>query len=83
MNQQPTCARRHAALELDLTALLERSASGDAEAFAQFYDATAVAGYGLALRVVGNRALAQDITQEAYLGLWRAASRFNRNGEPP
>jgi RNA polymerase sigma-70 factor (ECF subfamily) len=77
MNQQPTCVRRHAAPELDLAALLERTANGDAEAFAQFYDATAAAAYGLALRVVGNRALAEDVTQEAYLGLWRAASRFN------
>jgi RNA polymerase sigma-70 factor, ECF subfamily len=79
MNQRPTRVRRHAPPELDLAALLERTARGDAEAFAQFYDATAGAAYGLALRVVGNRALAEDVTQEAYLGLWRAAGRFNRH----
>ena len=83
MNQRATRVRRHAPPELDLAALLERTARGDAEAFAQFYVATAAAAYGLAMRVVGNRALAEDVTQEAYLGLWRAAGRFNRHREPP
>jgi RNA polymerase sigma-70 factor, ECF subfamily len=59
--------------------LLERTASGDREAFAEFYDTTAASAHGLALRVVGNRALAEEVTQEAYLALWRAAGRFNRH----
>jgi DNA-binding NarL/FixJ family response regulator len=54
MNQRATRVRRHALPELDLAALLERTAKGDAEAFAQFYDAPAAAAYGLALRVVGT-----------------------------
>ena len=29
--------------------------------------------------MVANRVLAEDITQEAYLGLWQAAGRFNRH----
>jgi RNA polymerase sigma-70 factor (ECF subfamily) len=79
MNSRPTHGCLEANPQLDLAALLERTASGDREAFAQFYDATAAAAHGLALRVVGNRALAQDVTQEAYLALWRAAGRFNRD----
>ncbi len=79
MNQGPTRLRHYTPSELDLAALLERTARGDAESFAQFYDATATAAYGLALRVVANRALAEDITQEAYLGLWQSAGRFNRH----
>jgi RNA polymerase sigma-70 factor, ECF subfamily len=79
MNQRATRVRRHTPAELDLAVLLERAAEGDAEAFAQFYDGTAAAAYGLALRVVGERALAEDVTQEAYLALWRVAGRFNRH----
>jgi RNA polymerase sigma-70 factor (ECF subfamily) len=77
MNQPLTCTRPHASHELDLAVLLKRTASGDAEAFGQFYDATAAAAYGLALRVVTNRALAEEVTQEAYLDLWRAPRRFD------
>jgi RNA polymerase sigma-70 factor (ECF subfamily) len=79
MNSRPTHGCLEAPRQLDLAALLERAASGDRDAFAQFYDATATAAQGLALRVVGNRALAEEVTQEAYLALWRAAGRFNRN----
>lgn len=79
MNSLPTCGCRDAPPQLDLAVLLERTASGDREAFAQFYDATAAVAHGLALRVVGNRALAEDVTQEAYLALWRAAGRFDRH----
>jgi RNA polymerase sigma-70 factor, ECF subfamily len=79
MNSLPACGCLDAAPQLDLAALLERTASGDREAFAKFYDATAAAAHGLALRVVGSRALAEEVTQEAYLALWRAAGRFNRN----
>ena len=79
MNSRPTGGCLEAPPQLDLAALLERTASGDREAFAQFYDATAAAAHGLALRVVGNRALAEDVTQEAYLALWRVAGRFNRH----
>jgi RNA polymerase sigma-70 factor, ECF subfamily len=79
MNQRVTRVRQRAPAEPDLSALLERTAGGDAEAFAQFYDATAAAAYGLALRVVDNRALAEEVIQDAYLALWRAVGRFNRH----
>jgi hypothetical protein len=78
MNQGPTRLRHYAPPELDLAALLERAARGDAESFAQFYDAQPPP-LRSCLRVVANRALAEDITQEAYLGLWQSAGRFNRH----
>jgi RNA polymerase sigma-70 factor, ECF subfamily len=62
----------------ELADLLRRSARGDEAAFAQLYDATAPRTYGLALRVVRDPAQAQEVTQEAYLEVWRTASRFDQ-----
>lgn len=57
--------------------LLQRSARGDQQAFAELYDATSSRIYGLAVRVVRDPAQAEEVTQEAYLEVWRTASRFD------
>lgn len=57
--------------------LLVRSARGDQVAFAELYDATQGRVYGLAVRVVRDPAQAQEVTQEAYLEVWRTAGRFD------
>ena len=51
----------------DLASLLDRCGQGDEEAFTRLYDPTAPRAYGVALRVVGDQKLAEDVTQEAYL----------------
>lgn len=61
----------------DLAALLRTSALGDRDAFAALYDATAARVHGLALRVVRDRAQAEEVTQEAFLEIWRTAARFD------
>lgn len=61
----------------ELTELLRASARGDQAAFARFYDATSSRAYGLALRVVRNPAHAQEVTQEAYLEVWRSSARHD------
>jgi len=60
-----------------LTGLLQRSARGDRAAFAELYDATAARVHGLTLRVVRDPAQAEEVTQEAFLEIWRTASRFD------
>jgi RNA polymerase sigma-70 factor (ECF subfamily) len=62
----------------DLAALLEQCARGDERAFATLYDATASRAYGVALRVLRDPGLAEEVTQEAYLDLWRHAKRYDR-----
>jgi len=57
--------------------LLRLSSRGDQGAFAALYDATSRRAYGLALRVVRDPAQAEEVTQEAYLDIWRTASRFD------
>jgi RNA polymerase sigma-70 factor (ECF subfamily) len=56
--------------------LLTRSARGDENAFAQLYDATARRVHGLVLRVCRNPAIAQEVTQEVYLEVWRQSARY-------
>jgi RNA polymerase sigma-70 factor, ECF subfamily len=63
----------------DLAELLRRSARGDESSFASLYDATAPRVHGLVLRVVRDPAQAEEVTQEAYLEIWRTASRFDAN----
>lgn len=61
----------------DLADLLRASARGDQAAFAQLYDATASRAHGLALRVVRDPAQAEEVTQEAFLEVWKTAARFD------
>jgi RNA polymerase sigma-70 factor (ECF subfamily) len=60
-----------------LADLLKRSSRGDEGAFAEWYDATAARAFGLAVRVLRDRAQAEEVTQESYLDCWRHASRFD------
>jgi RNA polymerase sigma-70 factor (ECF subfamily) len=61
----------------DLAELLRLSSRGDQAAFARLYDATAPRVLGLAVRVVRDPAQAEEVTQEAYLEVWRTAARFD------
>ena len=57
--------------------LLREAGAGDESAFAAFYDATSARAYGLALRVIRDPAQAEEVTQEAYLKVWRNPSRYD------
>jgi len=58
--------------------LMELVDAGDTRAFEVIFDRHGGAGYSLALRMCGRRALADDIVQEAFLSLWRSASGYDR-----
>lgn len=59
-------------------ALLARVATGDHAAFVSLYDHMAPAAYGIAHRVVRNQALAEEITQDAFLQVWSSGRSFDR-----
>lgn len=56
--------------------LIEACRRGDRGAFEELVEATHRQAYGLALRVVSDRHEAEDVTQEAYLRVFRALPRF-------
>jgi RNA polymerase sigma-70 factor (ECF subfamily) len=63
--------------------LLALVARGDREAFARLYDLYSEAAYSLAVRIVRDRDLAADVVQDAFLAVWKQASRFDaRRGQP-
>src|SRR5262245_14412649 len=57
--------------------LLLAAARGDQEAIGRLYDRHQGTMYGLAMRITNDAGLAQDVVQEAMLGVWRNASRFD------
>jgi RNA polymerase sigma factor (sigma-70 family) len=57
-------------------AVVALTARSDEVALAELYDRYGRAAYGLALRVLRDESLAEDAVQEAFLAIWRGASRF-------
>ena len=51
---------------------------GDARAFEVIYERHSAAAFSLAYRMMGTRAGAEDVTQEAFLSMWRSGARYDR-----
>jgi RNA polymerase sigma-70 factor (ECF subfamily) len=60
-----------------LNRLILATAAQDQAAFAALYDLTRRKLFGIALTVLRRRDLAEDVLQEAYIRIWRSASRFD------
>ena len=71
----PSVARDH-----HLLALIAR---GDESAFREFYERHARTALGLAVRVLRDRALAEDAVQEAFLAAWRQAGSYRPESAKP
>ncbi|MDQ2677988.1 MAG: ECF RNA polymerase sigma factor SigK [Actinomycetota bacterium] len=56
--------------------LVARVALGDQEAFAELYDLVAPKVHSVVLRVLRDPAMAEEVTQEVMVELWRQAPRF-------
>ncbi len=57
--------------------LLARVAGGDESALRELYDRTSRRVYGLALAVLRDRVVAEDVALEVYVQAWRQAGRFD------
>ena len=58
--------------------LMQLVLRGQLRAFEVVYDRHGGAAFSLAYRMVGNRAAAEDVTQEAFLSIWRSRERYQR-----
>jgi RNA polymerase sigma factor (sigma-70 family) len=67
----------------DLSRLLARAGVGDRAAFATLYERTSPHLLAVVLRINRDRAQAEDIVQEVYVNVWRAASSFDAAQSQP
>ena len=68
--------RRSEDIELPEAEAIQRAQRGDAEAFERLYRLHSRRVYSVVLRMVGNTAEAEDLTQEAFLQLFRKIHTF-------
>jgi RNA polymerase sigma-70 factor, ECF subfamily len=60
--------------------LIRRLATGtDEAALSELYDRYQATMYGLAMRITNDAGLAQDAVQEAFVGIWRNAARYEES----
>src|SRR4051794_8479337 len=57
--------------------LLQRAGRGDESAFSDLYDSLAPMLHGIVLKVVRDPAQSEEVTQEAFVELWRLAPRYD------
>ena len=67
----------------DLSRLLSRSGLGDRAAFATLYERTSPHLYAVVLRINRDRGQAEDVLQEVYVNVWRAARTFDAAQSQP
>ncbi|WP_088279315.1 sigma-70 family RNA polymerase sigma factor [Ideonella sp. A 288] len=61
----------------ELAGLLSRVALGDRQAFAALYRETGAHLFGVVLRINPDRAQAEDVLQDVFINVWKAASGFD------
>jgi len=67
----------------DIAALIPRVALGDRAAFTRLYDATSAKLFGTALRILKQRAEAEEAVQEIYLKIWQRAGQYQQSAYSP
>lgn len=70
-------SQRSEDIELTDDGLLQRISAGDEEAFTLLYRRKHPAIYRFVLRMAGNPAVAEDVTQEVFMALIRDTKRFD------
>jgi len=63
--------------------MLARAALRDRAAFNALYARTCAKLFGVVLRVLDNRAEAEDALQDVYVKIWNNADRYQQNGFSP
>ncbi|WP_436397568.1 sigma-70 family RNA polymerase sigma factor [Roseobacter sp. S98] len=63
--------------------LIARTALRDKTAFEALYDATSAKLFAVCLRILSDKAAAEDAMQDAYVKIWNNAGRYKANGLSP
>lgn len=67
----------------ELSQLLSRCGLGDRKAFAALYERTSGHLFAVVLRIQRDRTLAEDLLQEVYVSIWKAAAGFDAAQSQP
>jgi RNA polymerase sigma factor (sigma-70 family) len=67
----------------ELAQLLARTALGDRQAFGQLYQRSSGHLFAVVLRIQRDRALAEELLQEIYVTVWKAAAGFDAARSQP
>ena len=59
--------------------LITRAVAGDRDAFESLYDRYSAAVFGVALKMLGDREVAEDAVQEIFWRVWRRLASFDRS----
>ena len=62
---------------------LGRVAQGDQAAFKAVYAATSLKLYGIVVRILGRRDLADEVLQEVYVRVWQSAVDYDPTASSP
>ena len=62
---------------------LTQTGQGDRAAFRRVYDATSAKLFGVCIRILHDRQLAEDVLQDAYVSVWNRASSFDPTRASP
>jgi RNA polymerase sigma-70 factor (ECF subfamily) len=69
--------------DADWTSLIKQMAAGDQSALATLYDTTSRLVFGLVLRILTDRATAEEVLLDIYTQVWRQAGAYdNTRGAP-
>lgn len=63
--------------------LFERIANHEKAAFSELYDRHSPKLYGLAIKILKDQSLAEDVLQEVFLTIWKKADQFDRQRGNP
>jgi RNA polymerase sigma-70 factor (ECF subfamily) len=63
--------------------LMARVARGDRGAFADLYSATSAKLFGIIVRILRRRDVAEDVLQDVYVKIWQKAAEFDRDRASP
>jgi RNA polymerase sigma-70 factor (ECF subfamily) len=61
----------------DWIGLIARIATGDQQAMSLLYNGTSRLIFGLILRIIGDRSLAEEVLLDVYAQVWRQAERYD------
>jgi RNA polymerase sigma-70 factor, ECF subfamily len=71
------------AVREDPSRLIQQIAAGNRDAFGRLYDLLASLVYTLALRILRERSVAEDLVQEVFLQVWHQAKNYNQERGTP